>query len=119
MKVNTAKNVALEQTELKFGNNGLGDRSDAFRHGLWNAEMVVMIGSEKAELFATAHEDKDMIGTEADGHTKLEHKEMDLHNNNVGRKIAEANINLNVDEMADLIYKNIFIETTDFIWLNE
>ena len=60
-----------------------------------------------------------MIGTEADGHTKLEHKEMDLHNNNVGRKIAEANINLNVDEMADLIYKNIFIETTDFIWLNE
>ena len=44
---------------------------------------------------------------------------MDLHNNNVGRKIAEANINLNVDEMADLIYKNIFIETTDFIWLNE
>lgn len=60
LKVNTARNIATEQTERKFGCNGLGDRSDAFRHGIWNAEMTVLIGSEKAELFATAHEDKDV-----------------------------------------------------------
>lgn len=39
LKVNTARNIATEQTERKFGYNGLGDRSDAFRHGIWNAEM--------------------------------------------------------------------------------
>lgn len=60
MRVNEAKNIATSQTEAKFGFNGLGDRSDAFRHGIWNAEMTVLIGKEKAELFATAHEDKDV-----------------------------------------------------------
>lgn len=34
LKVNTAKNIATLQTETKFGFNGLGDRSDAFRHGI-------------------------------------------------------------------------------------
>ena len=33
-----------------------------------------LIGSEKAELFATAHEDKDTTGNESDGYTKDEHK---------------------------------------------
>ena len=60
LKVNTARNIATEQTDRKFGYSGLGDRSDAFRHGIWNAEMTVLIGKEKAELFATAHEDKDV-----------------------------------------------------------
>ena len=52
LKVNKAKEIATKQTERKFEKNGLGDRSDAFRHGIWNAEMTVLIGSEKAELFA-------------------------------------------------------------------
>lgn len=34
LKVNTARNIATSQTEVKFGYNGLGDRSDAFRHGI-------------------------------------------------------------------------------------
>lgn len=38
-----------------------------FCHGIWNAEMTVLIGKERAELFATAHEDKDVTGTESDG----------------------------------------------------
>ena len=40
LKVNKAKNIATSQTEAKFGTNGLGNRSDAFRHGIWNAEMT-------------------------------------------------------------------------------
>ena len=44
LKVNTAKNIATSQTETKFGFNGLGDKSDAFRHGIWNAEMTILIG---------------------------------------------------------------------------
>ena len=67
LDVNTAKNIATTQTERMFGYNGLGDRSDAFRHGIWNAEMTILIGKEKAELFATAHEDKDVTGNESDG----------------------------------------------------
>lgn len=119
LKVNTAKNIATSQTEAKFGFNGLGDRSDAFRHGIWNAEMTVLIGKEKAELFATAHEDKDVTGNESDGYSKTAHKEMDLHNNEVGRNIGENNKEASEEEMADIIYQNIYSEETEFTWLHE
>lgn len=119
LKVNDAKNIANNQTVSKFGINGLGDRSDAFRHGMWNAEMTIMIGSEKAELFATAHEDKDTSGTESDGFTKEQHKNMDLHNNSIGRKLGAEHINATEDEMATIIYDNIFQESSEFIWLHE
>ena len=119
LKVNTAKNIAISQTEEKFGINGLGDKSDAFRHGLWNAEMTVLIGKDKAELFATAHEDKDVTGNESDGYPKTAHRDMDLHNNEVGRAIGEQNKDVSEDEMADIIYQDIFSGTTQFVWLHE
>lgn len=117
--MNTARNIATEQTERKFGYNGLGDRSDAFRHGIWNAEMTVLIGKEKAELFATAHEDKDVTGNESDGYPKTSHRDMDLHNNEVGRAIGEQNEKASEDEMADMIFQDINSETTQFVWLHE
>ena len=107
LKVNKAKNIATSQTEAKFGTNGLGNRSDAFRHGIWNAEMTVLIGKERAELFATAHEDKDVTGTESDGYPKTAHRDMDLHNNEVGREIGEKNKEASESEMADIIYQDI------------
>lgn len=119
LKVNTARNIATSQTEAKFGVNGLGDRSDAFRHGIWNAEMTVLIGREKAELFATAHEDKDVTGNESDGYPKAAHRDMDLHNNEVGRNIGEKNNNASEDVMADIIYQNIYSEASEFVWLHE
>ena len=119
LRVNEAKNIATSQTEAKFGFNGLGDHSDAFRHGIWNAEMTVLIGKEKAELFATAHEDKDVTGMESDGYPKTAHQDMDLHNNEVGRNIGEEHRNVSESEMAELIYQEINSETTKFIWLHE
>ena len=119
LKVNEAKNIATSQTEIKFGYNGLGDRSDAFRHGIWNAEMTIMIGKEKAELFATAHEDKDVTGNESDGYSKSAHKEMDLHNNEIGRNIGQNNLNASEDEMANIIYETIYSENSPFIWLHD
>lgn len=119
LKVNTAKNIATTQTNLKFGYNGLGDRSDAFRHGIWNAEMTILIGETKAELFATAHEDKDTSGTEADGFSKEEHKIMDLHNNSIGRETGRNNASLTEEEMAEIIYRNIYSEASAFVWLHE
>lgn len=119
LKVNKAKNIATSQTEAKFGTNGLGNRSDAFRHGIWNAEMTVLIGKERAELFATAHEDKDVTGTESDGYPKTAHRDMDLHNNEAGREIGEKNKEASESEMADIIYQEIYSATTSFIWLHE
>lgn len=119
LKVNEAKNIATDQTLKKFNENGLGNRSDAFRHGIWNAEMTVLIGKEKAELFATAHEDKDVTGNESDGYPKTAHKDMDLHNNEVGRTIGEQNKEASEEEMADIIYQDIFSGTTQFVWLHE
>lgn len=119
LKVNTAKNIATSQTEAKFGFNGLGDRSDAFRHGIWNAEMTILIGKEKAELFATAHEDKDVTGYESDGYPKTAHRDMDLHNNELGRHIGAENASVSEDEMADIIYREINSLSTQFIWLHD
>lgn len=119
LKVNKAKNIATDQTTKKFGENGLGNRSDAFRHGIWNAEMTILIGKERAELFATAHEDKDVSGNESDGFPKVAHKEMDLHNNEVGRNIGEKNIGASEDELANIIYQDINSESTQFVWLHE
>ena len=119
LKVNTAKNIATSQTEAKFGFNGLGDRSDAFRHGIWNAEMTILIGKEKAELFATAHEDKDVTGNESDGYPKTAHRDMDLHNNEVGRGIGAENSHSTESEIADIIYEEINSLSTQFIWLHE
>ena len=81
--------------------------------------MTVLIGSEKAELFATAHEDKDVTGNESDGYPKTAHRDMDLHNNEVGRSIGEKNKAASESEMADIIYQEIYSETTLFIWLHE
>ena len=86
---------------------------------IWNAEMTVLIGKERAELFATAHEDKDVTGTESDGYPKRAHRDMDLHNNEVGREIGEKNKEASESEMADIIYQEIYSATTSFIWLHE
>lgn len=70
-------------------------------------------------IFATAHEDKDVSGDESDGFPKIAHKEMDLHNNEVGRYIGEENGNASEDELADIIYSNIYSESTQFVWLHD
>ncbi|ANU44449.1 hypothetical protein ADH76_04475 [Enterocloster clostridioformis] len=119
LKVNEAKNIATSKTVEKFGYNGLGDRSDAFRHGMWNAEMTILIGEKKAELFATAHEEKDVTGVETDGFSKVEHKRMDLHNNKIGRNVGQKHIDWNESQMADLMYSEVNNENTEFVWLHE
>lgn len=78
-----------------------------------------LIGSEKAELFATAHEDKDTTGNESDGYTKDEHKKMDLHNNEIGRKLGADNPSALEEKMAEIIYEEIMREDSLFVWLHE
>jgi hypothetical protein len=59
--------------------NGL---ADGFRHCYWNALMTHRIGVEQAKAVADAHEDKP-------GQPPAE-RDMDLHNNQVGRNIGES-----------------------------
>lgn len=80
---------------------------------------AISLGKEKAELFATAHEDKDVTGNESDGYSKSAHKEMDLHNNEIGRNIGQNNLNTSEDEMANIIYEAIHTENSEFIWLHD
>ena len=56
---------------------------------------------------------------ELDGYSKVEHKIMDLHNDAVGRVLGYENLNASEDEMADIIYNNIYQEEIHFIWLHE
>lgn len=59
------------------------------------------------------------ILTESDGYPKTAHRDMDLHNNEVGREIGEKNKEASESEMADIIYQEIYSATTSFIWLHE
>ena len=53
------------------------------------------------------------------GDPKTVHKDMGLYSNEVGRNLGEMNKGVLEDEMADIIYQNIYSETTEFIWLHE
>ena len=77
VKVYQAGTTATNKTIAVYGHNGWQDNSDAFRHCLCNALMKKAIGATAAETWATAHEY---------GASGLD-KQMDLHNNKVGRSI--------------------------------
>ena len=87
--------------------------------GMQNAEMTMVIGEEKAKLFATAHEDKGVTGNESDGYSKVAHRDMDIHNNEVGRNIGQNNIAVSENEMTDVICEVLQAAMAGFIWLRE
>jgi hypothetical protein len=83
--VNNAAKTATNKTIEIYGKNGYQDNSDAFRHCLWNALMKQSIGATAAEKWATAHE-YNSYGID---------KQMDLHNNYIGRSIYVSGKSLN------------------------
>ncbi|MDR1195292.1 MAG: hypothetical protein LBL00_02325 [Endomicrobium sp.] len=97
IKADKAQKIATERTIKEFGYNGHNDESDAFRHAYWNAEMVKELGESFAEEIATNHEI-------ASANTK--EKEMDLHNNKIGRETAKKLIAQGITD-SDSIVKEI------------
>ena len=97
LAVNASSSRATEMTITTFGINGLGDKSDGFRHALWNALMARDIGTKYAKKFADAHEsgktEADLAVVASDGFTEAEHTKMDLHNNEVGRSLVDEKEN--------------------------
>lgn len=69
------------------GASGFGGRADAVRHCTWNGIMAVVIGEVDAEVLATAHEDP-FPGSQSG----INDREMDLHNNAMGRSISRSGI---------------------------
>lgn len=71
----------------------MGDESDGYRHALWNALMDARLSNHVVYLFATAHEAKSEAELNIladDGYYEYEHKEMDLHNNKIGRDLIKS-----------------------------
>jgi hypothetical protein len=99
-KAYSTKKLSYKRTQKEFGYNGEDDISDAFRHAYWSAAMVRELGAALAEEVATNHE----IGA-----TNQKAKDMDLHNNKIGRDIAAELILQGIsddDSFAKEILKN-------------
>jgi hypothetical protein len=90
LKTADCKDFAWTWTEDEYGYNGLGDESDGYRHAVWNALMSKNISKLWAGMYATAHEDvsqEQLNAIQNDGYYGYQHKEMDLHNNEIGRSL--------------------------------
>lgn len=116
---------AFAWTKSKFGYNGLGDKSDAYRHGSWNALMTRDISRAWAKSYATAHEDKtdaELVGKESDGYKKTAHRDMDLHNNEIGRdcvKWYEISLNCSDSTVKERVSKKLTNnKNTGLYWLH-
>lgn len=95
--VNACKKETDSITSRRYPNWKDGDKGNAFRHALWNAMMAVYIGKPLAKAFADAHEavinpktgkvftDWELTQLSWNGFNGLQHKNMDLHNNQKGR----------------------------------
>ena len=81
-QVNKAKTITEDYIDKTYGreNDFDGTQVNAYRHAMWNAVMTDRIGEKKAKKFADAHEQFP--------NNPVEHMEMDLHNNELGRRIA-------------------------------
>ncbi|HEA20070.1 MAG TPA: hypothetical protein ENH87_04055 [Pricia antarctica] len=92
--------IAEQATRMKFGRNGLNDKSDAFRHAYFNALNARSVGKYDAKLFSDAHESE--VPNQL-----LKEKEMDLFNNNVGHSFATGFPNISNPNLANEVYKKI------------
>ena len=97
LKVNACKESTDNWTETFYPYWVDGDEGNAYRHTFWNALMASEIGVMLAQDFATAHENHGLTDAEYeaiimdDGFTALDHRQMDLHNNYMGRSEAYPN----------------------------
>lgn len=88
--------TAIHDSENIYGGQGLTDgHSDAFRHAYWNAMLANRFGQDWAEQYTTAHERVDTNAATAEA--------MDLHNNEVGRRIAAAHPGAGPEELSRLV----------------
>jgi hypothetical protein len=79
--INEYKNIAVKETEQKFGYNGHNDETDAFRHCVWSGLIAKRVSHQESMKFTTLHE--------AGARNSYAEKSMDLHNNKIGADIGQ------------------------------
>jgi hypothetical protein len=91
--------TALHDAENVFGEEGrkaiTDGHADAFRHAYWNAMLANRFGQDWTEGYTTAHERKPGLPASSEA--------MDLHNNEVGRRIAAEHPDAGPDELKQHI----------------
>jgi RHS repeat-associated protein len=98
--------------QVYFENHGINNpggvtdgQGDAFRHTYWNALNAADIGSTEAADFATLHELGETSGA-IDPNSPYYDPiavQMDLHNNYIGRRIADANPDATETELKNKV----------------
>ena len=99
---NNEKNNAVFETERRFPATDLeqkddGNYANAYLHALWSTYMAWAQGAALAEEFGNAHEAYTATGREA------LFRDMDLHNNAVGRQIAVDNPGAGREQLTNLV----------------
>ena len=86
---------ALGVAQTRIGQGIVDGHGDAFRHAFWSARLTQAFGADWARAFTNAHEANpgNTAGAEA----------MDLHNNSVGIRIAQAHPHADEAELGRLI----------------
>jgi hypothetical protein len=99
VKFGKAQRDAQAAADARFaGQPNVGSQRDAFRHAYWSARLTRDFGPEFAKEYTTAHE-----GNRDPNPNRVAQEEMDLHNNEVGRGIAQAYPNEGNDSLADRV----------------
>ncbi|WP_242130823.1 DUF6973 domain-containing protein [Aestuariivivens marinum] len=94
------RTIAETETVVRFGVNGLNDKSDAFRHAFFQAINSHYVGVSVSGDLADAHE------SEVPTRWILE-KEMDLFNNEYGLVIGSENRSASNQTISNLIYQAV------------
>lgn len=104
--------TALHDAQGVWDRKGETDgHSDAFRHAYWSAMLSHRFGEEWTESYTTAHERKpDDPRSHATGQA------MDLHNNEVGRRIAVEHPDAGPEELKE--YVKQAVEKGDMVVVN-
>lgn len=77
---------------------GSDGHNDAFRHAYWSARLTQAYGADWARQFTTAHE-----AVPGSINNSAVREAMDLYNNSVGIRIAEANRGASPQRLAELV----------------
>jgi uncharacterized membrane protein YgcG len=91
---------AFGESGRRFPGENINDsHRDAFRHAYWNALMTKRFGAAWAQQYASAHEGLP--------HNSQVRESMDLHNNEVGRRIALRYPNADDSRLANLVQQAV------------
>lgn len=101
-------NALAEAARQWPGMSSADTKADAFRHSYWNILLSKRINLNWAESFTTAHESET---------TNIYTKEMDLHNNLVGRYVHKNNTSKSEANLSSIVksywYKQLYLTYRD------